>query len=331
MPKVYITNRIPQETVDLITPHAKVNMRQEAGPPTREEILHNIADADGLLTWGLNKIDSALIDAAPKLKIIANISVGYDNVDFQAATARGIKISNTPGVLTDTTADLAFTIMLAFSRKIVATSNLVTGGGWEKWGIFDMPLLGWDVHHKTLGIIGLGRVGSAVAKRAREFAMKVVYYDIVRREPHEEAEMGVEFVRDIPTLLSMSDFVSLHVPLDSTTRHLIGARELSGMKPTGILVNTSRGGVVDQKALYRVLKEKQIMGAAVDVTEVEPIPQDDPLLKLDNILITPHIGGATRATREKMCSLAAQNLVAALNGEPVPNCVNCHLLDKERR
>ena len=329
MPKVYIRSWIPEEVVKLITPYAEVNMWQKAEPPTHEEFLHNIADIDGLLTWGLDKVDSALMDAAPKLKVIANISVGYDNIDFDAATKRGIKISNTPGVLTDTTADLTFTIMLAFARRIPLTTSVVVKGEWKKWGIFENPWLGWDVHHKTLGIIGLGRVGSAVARRAKGFSMKVIYYDIVRRQPQEEAELGVEFVKDIPTLLSMSDYVSLHVPLDSSTRHLIGEKELSLMKPTAILVNSARGGVVDQKALYEALKQKQIKGAAVDVVEVEPIPEDDPILALDNILITPHIGGATKATREKMCILAAQNMAAALKGEPMPTCVNCHLLGKK--
>lgn len=327
MPKVYIGNRLTQEALDVITPYAEVNMWQKENPPTQEELLRNVADIDGLLIWGLAKVDSALMDAAPKLKVIANISVGYDNIDVEAATKRGIIVSNTPGVLTDTTADLAFTIMLAFARRIIETTNLVVKGRWKKWGPLNMPMLGWDVHHKTLGIIGLGRVGTAVAKRAKGFLMKVIYYDIIRKP--DEAELGVEYIPDIPTLLSMSDFVSLHVPLDSSTRHLIGAKELSLIKPTGILVNTSRGSVVDQKALYEALKRKQIRGATIDVTEVEPIPPDDPLLTLDNIMITPHIGGATMATREKMCVLAAENLIAALKGKPVPNCVNCHLLGKK--
>lgn len=329
MPKVYISSWIPEEAVSLITPYAEVDMWQQADPPSREQLLHSVADIDGLVTWGLDKIDSAIIEAAPKLKIISNVSVGYDNIDFDAATKRGIRISNTPDVLTDTTADLTFTIMLAFARKIPLTTSVVTKGEWKKWSIFGNPWLGWDVHHKTLGIIGLGRVGSAVARRAKGFAMKVIYYDIIRRQPQEEAELGIEFVKDSPTLLAMSDYVSLHVPLDSSTRHLIGEKELSLMKPTAILVNSARGGVVDQKALYEALKRKQIKGAAVDVVEVEPIPKDDPILALDNILITPHIGGATKATREKMCLLAAQNMAAALKGEPMPTCVNCHLLGKK--
>jgi len=189
-----------------------------------------------------------------------------------------------------------------------------------------MEMLGCDVHHKTLGIIGLGRIGAAVAKRARGFSMKVIYYDVVRRP--NEAELGVEYIGDIPTLLGMSDFVSIHVPLSRETRHLIGAKELALMKPTAILVNASRGSVVDQKALYEALKRKQIWGAAIDVTEVEPIPLDAPLLTLDNIIITPHIGTQTGETGVKMSVLGVENLIAGLKGEPMPNCVNCHLLRK---
>lgn len=326
MPKVYIGNRLTQEALDVITPYAEVNMWQKENPPTQEELLRNVADIEGLLIWGLAKVDSALMDAAPKLKVIANMSVGYDNIDVEAASKRGIIVSNTP-ILADTTADFTFALILTFARRIVETVNLILRGGWKKWYPLDMPLLGWEVHHKTLGIIGLGRIGTAVAKRARGFSMKVIYYDIIRKP--DEAELGVEYIPDTPTLLGISDFVSLHVPLDSSTRHLIGAKELSLMKPTGILINASRGGVVDQKALYEALKRKQIRGAAIDVTEVEPIPADDPLLTLDNILITPHTGGATREIRVKMSIVAAENLVAALKGEPVPNCVNYHLLGKK--
>ena len=321
MPKVYITKRIAQEAVDLIAPYAEVDMWQGEEAATREELLSKIADIEGLVPW-MDKVDSIVMDAAPKLKVIANVAVGYDNIDVEEASKRGILVSNTPDVLTDTTADLAFALILASARKLIEMVNLSFKGGWKKWS--PMAMLGCDVHHKTLGIIGLGRIGVAVAKRAKGFSMKVIYYDTIRRS--DESELGVEYIEDIPTLLGMSDFVSIHVPLTSETKYLIGAKELSFMKPTGILVNTSRGPVVDQKALYETLKLKKIKGAAIDVTETEPIPPDDPLLTLDNIVISPHIGSATEETRVKMSILAAENLVAGLKGEPMPNCVNYHLL-----
>ena len=324
MPKVYITRKIPQEAIDLITSYAQVNIWPKEDTPPREEFLRSIADIDGLLLYGVDKMDSTAMDVAPKLKVIANISVGYDNIDIEAAAERGIMVSNTPGVVTDSTADLTFALMLASARRLVEMVNLTVKGGWEMWG--PMEMLGCDVHHKTLGIIGLGRIGAAVVKRARGFSMKVIYYDVVRRP--NEAELGVEYIGDIPTLLGMSDFVSIHVPLSRETRHLIGAKELALMKPTAILVNASRGSVVDQKALYEALKRKQIWGAAIDVTEVEPIPLDAPLLTLDNIIITPHIGTQTGETGVKMSVLGVENLIAGLKGEPMPNCVNCHLLRK---
>ena len=323
--KVFITRRIPEEVTDLITPHAEVNIWEEENTPSREELLLRISDIDGLMLWGADHIDGITMDAAPRLKVIANIAVGYDNIDIEAAAERGIRVSNTPGVVTDSTADLTFALMLAIGRRIVETANLTTKGGWKMWG--PMEMLGRDIHHKTLGIIGLGRIGSAVAKRAKGFSMRVVYHDIQRKS--DEAELGVEYIEDIPTLLGISDFVSLHVTLNRDTTHLIGAKELSLMKPTAVLVNASRGKVVDQQALYQALKRKHIWGAAIDVTEEEPIPTDDPLLTLDNIIITPHIGTQTGETGVKMSVLAAGNLIAGLKGEPMANCVNCHLLGNQ--
>jgi len=325
VPKVYVTRRVNQEAIDLITPHAEVEVWEGEDTPPREELFRSIADIEGLLLLGVDDFDSTAMDAAPKLKVIANIAVGYNNVDIEAATKRGIRVSNTPGVVTDSTADLAFVLMLAIARRLVEMVNLTARGGWKMWGPLDM--LGCDVHHKTLGIIGLGRIASALARRARGFSMRVVYHDTIRRT--DESELGVEYVKDIPTLLGMSDFVTLHVPLTGDTRHLIGAKELSFMKPTAILINASRGSVVDQKALYQALKRKQIRGAAIDVTEEEPIPMDDPLLTLDNIVITPHIGTQTGETGLKMSVLAAENLIAGLKGEPMPSCLNCHLLGKK--
>jgi len=324
MPKVFVTRRIAQEAIDLITPHAEVDIWEGEDAPPHDEFLRRIADIEGLLLWGEDKMDGPAMDAAPRLKVIADIAVGYDNIDIEAAAKRGIRVSNTPGVVTDSTADLAFGLMLAIARRLVETANLTLKGEWQLWGPLDM--VGTDVHHKTLGIIGLGRIGAAIARRAKGFSMKVVYYD-TERKPYE-AELGVEYVKDIPTLLGMSDFVTVHVPLMPETKCLIGAKELSLMKPTAILINASRGKVVDQKALYEALKRKQIWGAALDVTEKEPIPADDPLLTLDNIVITPHIGTQTGETGVKMSVLAAENLLAGLKGKPVLNCVNCHLISK---
>lgn len=325
MPKVFISRRIGQEAIDLIKPHAEVTAWQKEEGPTREELYRNIADKEGLVLW-LDKVDSAFLDAAPKLKVIAHRAAGFDNIDVEEATKRGIKICNAPRGVIESTADFAFALMLAFARKIVGAVNLTFSRGWKIRDPMGVPWLGDDVHHKILGIIGLGRIGSAVARRARGFSMRVIYYDIIR-SPYE-AEVGAEYIKDLPTLLSMSDFVTVHVPLSKETWHLIGAKELASMKPAAVLINTARGSVVDQKALYEALKRKQIRGAAIDVTEVEPIPPDDPLLTLDNIIISPHIAGGSHTSRLQMDLLSAENIVAALKGEPIPSCVNCHLLGK---
>jgi glyoxylate reductase len=313
-----------QEAIDLIAQYADYEVWQIEDTIPREEFIHHLADADGLLLWGDDTIDGEVMDAAPKLKVIANVSVGYDNIDTEAATKRGIKVSNTPGAVTESTADLAFTIMLTFARRIVEMVDLTARGEWKMWG--PMALTGLDVHHKTLGIIGMGRIGAAIAQRAKGFSMRVLYHNRNRRA--DEKELGVEYVEDIPTLLGMADFVSINVPMKSDTQNLIGAKELAAMKPTAVLVNTSRGKVLDQDALYEALKNKRIAGAAIDVTREEPISKDDPLFTLDNLIITPHIGGRTWQTGTDMSVLGAENLIAGLKGEPMPNCVNCHLLDK---
>ena len=325
MPKIFITRTVAQEAVDLISKYAEVDAWEEEHPIPREEFLRRIADVDGILQWGGDPIDGQAMDAAPKLKVIANVSVGYNNIDVEAATQRGIRVSNTPGVVTGSTADLAFALMLVISRRLIEMTQIVLRGEWRSFG--PMEILGYDVYGKTLGIIGMGRIGAAVAQRAKGFDMKVLYHNRHRRQ--DEAELGAEYVKDIPTLLGRSDFVSIHVPLSRETKHLIGAKELACMKPTAILINTARGAVVDQRALYEVLKRKQILGAALDVTEEEPISPDDPLLKLDNVIVMPHIGTQTEETGISMSLMGAQNLLAGLKGEPVPNCVNCHLLGEK--
>jgi len=325
MPRVFVTRTVAPEAIELLSRYTEVDAWEPIESISREEFIRRIADVDGILQWGGDPIDGPAMDAAPKLKVIANVSVGYNNIDVEAATQRGIKVSNTPGVVTGSTADLAFALMLAISRRLVEMTDIVKNGEWRECG--PMEILGHDVHGKTLGIIGMGRIGAAVAQRARGFDMKVLYYNRYRRP--DEAEYGAEYVEDIPTLLSRSDFVSIHVPMSKETGHLIGARELSFMKPTAILVNTARGAVVDQKALYEALKRKQILAAALDVTDPEPMSPDDSMLKLDNVIVLPHIGTQTLATSTNMSIMGAQNLIAGLKGEPMPNCVNCHLLDKK--
>ncbi len=325
MSRVFVTRMMAGEVIDLISKHAKVDVWEKETSVPRAEFLRRITDVDGILLWGGDSIDGEAMDAAPKLRVTANVSVGYDNIDIAAATKKGIKVSNTPGAVTGSTADLAFTLMLAISRRLIEMMQIVSRGEWRNFG--PLEALGHDVHGKTLGIIGMGRIGAAVAQRARGFGMKILYHN--RHCRPDEAELGAEYVQDIKTLLRRSDFVSIHVPLNKETRHLIGTGELSAMKPTAILVNTARGAVVDQEALYEALRRKQILAAALDVTDPEPMSPDDPLLKLDNVLVTPHIGTQTEETGLNMSLMAAQNLIAGLKGESMPNCVNCHLIGEK--
>ena len=277
-------------------------------------------DADGILTMLSDKIDANLMEQSPRLNVISNMAVGIDNIDVAEATRRKIYVGNTPGVLTETTADLIFSLLMAGARRIVEADKYTRDGKWKTWE--PMTLLGQDIHHATMGIIGLGRIGLEVAKRARGFDMKILYYSRTRKTPEEEKSLGLEYVDRMPDLLSRSDFISLHVPLTDETRQLIGAEEFAVMKSTAVFVNASRGLVVDQKALYNALKTGQILSAAIDVTEVEPIPPDDPLLTLDNLVITPHIGSASVPTRTTMALMAADNLLTGLRGETPPDCVN---------
>jgi glyoxylate reductase len=284
-------------------------------PPTREELLQRVRGVDGLLCLLTEKIDTELMDAAgPQLKVISSMSVGVDHVDVAAATTRGIPIGNTPGVLTDATADMAFALLFASARRVVEGEKYVRSGNWKTWN--PKLLLGADFVGATLGIVGFGRIGQAVAKRAQGFDMRVIYYD-----PTSQPAYGAQPV-DLDKLLHESDFVSIHVPLTEKTRHMVNADFLAKMKPNSILVNTSRGRVVDQVALYDVLKTKKIFAAALDVTDPEPLPTDNPLLELENCLIVPHLGSASQHTRDMMSLLAAENLIAGLKGERLPNFVN---------
>ncbi|MFC1910221.1 2-hydroxyacid dehydrogenase [Chloroflexota bacterium] len=325
---VYVTRMIAEESLRLLTASAEVKIWREELPPPRQTLLEQVRGVDGLLCLLTDRIDGAIMDSAPVLKVISNMAVGYDNIDIAVATERGIIIGNTPGVLSETTADLAFSLLMAVARRVVEADKYTRKGLWKTWG--PMVLLGVDVHNATLGIIGLGGVGAEMAKRARGFNMRVLYYSRTRKQDKEK-ELGIEYIGSISELLSRSDFVSIHVPLSLDTQYLIGEKEFSIMKKSAILVNTSRGAVVDQKALYKALKNGSIRSAAIDVCEVEPIPPDDPLLELDNIIFAPHIGSASIATRTKMAVMAAENLIAGLKGNVPPNCVNPEVFNKRNR
>ena len=316
--KVYVTRVIPEEGLKLVEAAASVEVWPEEGPPPREVLLEKVRDVDGLLCLLTDRIDAELLDRAPRLRVVSNLAVGYDNIDVPACTARGIRVGNTPGVLTETTADLAFALLMATARRIVEAERFLRDGKWKTWS--PMLLTGRDVHHATLGIVGMGRIGYEMAKRAHGFDMTVLYADV---RPHEAAERDYGARRlPLDELLAQSDFVTIHTPLLPETRGLIGAEALARMKPTAILVNTSRGPVVDQTALYEALKNGVIAGAGLDVFEVEPLPMDSPLLTLENVVLAPHIGSASIATRTRMSVLAAENLVAGLRGENLPNPVN---------
>jgi glyoxylate reductase len=287
-------------------------------PPGRDELLKRVQGVDGLLCLLTDKIDGEVMDAAgSQLKVISNFAVGFDNIDVSAATARKIPVGNTPDVLTDATADFAFTLMMSAGRRILEGDRHVRDGKWKTWG--PMLLLGVEMKGATLGLVGFGRIGKAMARRALGFEMRVMYAD-----PHEkDAYPELHAARvDLETLLRESDFISLHTPLTADTRHLINASTLAKMKREAVLVNTARGGVVDHTALYEALKSKRIFAAALDVTDPEPLPMDSPLLTLDNIIIAPHIASASRTARDNMAWLAARNLIAGLKGEHLPNCVN---------
>jgi len=325
-PKVFVTRKMAQEALDKIAAATEMELWEDELPPPRDILMKKVQDIEGLLCLLTDKIDGELLDAAPKLKVVSNMAVGFDNIVVPEATKRGVLVGNTPGVLTETTADFAFALLMSAARQVVASDNYTRQGKWKTWG--PMILLGHDIHHATLGIVGCGRIGIEMAKRARGFDMKILYYDMIRRKPEEEKEYGLEFVPNLHDLLSRSDFVTVHVALTEQTRHIISTAEFKAMKPTAILVNAARGPVVDPDALYQAVKSKQIFGAALDVTEPEPINMDNPLLTVDNVIIAPHIASASFATRTLMANMAAANLLAGLKGEMPPNCVNPEVLKK---
>ncbi|NTW08352.1 MAG: D-glycerate dehydrogenase [Anaerolineaceae bacterium] len=317
-PKVFVTRKLPEVVREELIRHVDAEIWDFETPPPYEVILEKVRGKDGLLCLLTDRIDAKVINAGSQLKVISQIAVGFDNIDIIEATARGIRVGNTPGVLTDATADLAFALLLAAARRIGESLDYVRQGKWKTWGL--TLLLGQEVYGKTLGLIGLGRIGQAVAKRARGFDMKILYTDRNRIRVAED-ELGVEY-RSLKELLQESDFVSLHVSLNDDTRGLMGPQEFALMKPSAVLINTARGPIVDQQALYDALKDGRIAYAALDVTDPEPLPPDDKLLSLTNIIILPHIASATGATRTKMCMMAIENLVAGLKGEKLPYPVN---------
>jgi glyoxylate reductase len=325
--RIYVTREIARKALDLIAGKTEMEVWPGELPPPYQTLVEKAGSADGLLTLLTDRIDAALLDKAPRLKVISNLAVGYDNIDVAEATARGILVGNTPGVLTETTADLAFALLLASARRVVEGHEYTRQGYWKTWS--PMVLLGQDVYGATLGIIGLGRIGVEMARRARGFGMRILYYGPHRKSDSLEKELGVEYAAELKDLLSSSDFISVHVPLTPSTERLIGQDEFQLMKKTAVFINTSRGGIVDQMALYEALQSGRILAAGLDVTAIEPIPPEDPLLTLNNIIITPHIGSASVKTREKMALMAAENLLAGLRGELPPNCINPQALIKD--
>ncbi len=318
-PRVFVTRLIFQEALDLLGAVAEVRVWPEETPPPYETLRAEAREAAGLFSLLTDRIDAPLLDGAPRLRVVSNMAVGYDNIDVAAASRRGVYVGNTPGVLTETTAEFAFALLLSFARRVPEAQRMVREGRWKTWA--PMALLGSDLRHATLGIVGLGRIGRTVAAMARGFDMRVVYHSRARR-PDVEERLGIDYAPTLEELLRQADYVSLHVPLNAETRHLIGEAQLRAMRSNAVLINTARGEVVDQRALRRALDAGWIGGAALDVADPEPMAPDDPLLEMPNVLVTPHIASASRATRLKMAMMAARNIVDVLEGRPPTHCVN---------
>jgi glyoxylate reductase len=325
-PSVFVSRKIPQAGLELLRRHFDVTVWPYERPPTSQELVDNCRDKDALVCLLTERVDAAILAASPKLKIVANVAVGYDNLNVAAGTAAGVVMTNTPGVLDDTTADLAFALLMAAARRIVEGDQLVRSGMWGGWGI--MQLLGHDVHHAKLGIVGFGRIGRGVAKRARGFEMRVSYHDALRAPAEAEQEFGVTYV-SFEEILSESDFVSVHVPLMPSTHHLINGESLNKMKPTAILINTSRGPVIDENALVEALRNGTIAGAGLDVYEHEPRLARG-LTELHNVVLLPHIASASHATRGKMAKIAAENVVAYFEGRTPPTALNPEVFSAAR-
>jgi len=319
-PRVFVARVIPSAGLDRVVEATDARVWEDDLPPPRDELLRAVEGCDGILTLLTDRVDAELLErAGPQLKVVSNYAVGFDNVDIAECTRRGIPVGNTPGVLTETTADLAWALLMAAARRVVEGADYVSAGRWKTWG--PMLLLGPDVHGATLGIVGFGRIGQAVARRAQGFGMTILYHDPNRLPDEVTQPLGAAYA-ELDDLLTRSDLVSLHVNLTDETRGLINAERLARMKPTAVLVNTARGPVVDPRALETALRDGVIGAAALDVTDPEPIPADDPLVSLPNCLIVPHIASASPATRGKMAEMAAANLLAGVRGARLPTPVN---------
>ena len=304
MAHVFVTRQVPGDALERLAAEHDVEVWQGDMPPPRADLLAGVAEAEGLLSMLVDKVDAELLDAAPNLRAVANYAIGFDNIELEAAAARGIQVGNTPDVLTDATADLAWALMLAVARRIVEAGQDARDGKWRTWE--PRGWIGADVHGATLAVVGAGRIGQAVAKRASGFDMDVLMVDLGD---------------DLHSALGRADFVSLHTPLTPETRHLIDAEALARMKPTAILVNTARGPIVDQDALAAALRERRLAGAGLDVTDPEPLAPDHPLYDTPNVLVVPHIGSATTTARAAMADRAVDNLLAALDGKSMPYAV----------
>ena len=316
--KIVVTRQIPEAGLNLLRDKGVVTVWEDELPPSAEQLDTLLGDADGALTLLTDRIDAAVLDRHPNLKVVSNFAVGYDNIDPNAATERGVIVCNTPDVLTAATADHTWALLMAAARRIPESIEYVREGKWRTWG--PLLLLGQEISGATLGIIGLGRIGKEVARRASGFGMRVIAYDEYQ-DADFAARNAVEYT-DMDTVLREADFLTLHVALTPETRHLIGAEEFAKMKPTSILINAARGPVVDTEALVAALNTGEILAAALDVTDPEPLPADHPLVNMDNCIVVPHTASATVQTRDAMATLAARNLLAGLRGEKPPASVN---------
>ena len=325
-PRVFVTRHLPGDALDFLAQHAEVEWWPEDLPPPRDELLRRATASEGLLTLLTDRIDEQLLDQAPTLLVVSNMATGFDNIDVAVASRSNVLVTRTPGVLSQTTAEFTIALIFAAVRRVVEGDRRTRAGEWKTWG--PEILLGQDLAGSTLGIVGMGGIGVEVTQRARALDMRIVYYSRTRKIALER-KYGMQFM-ELEELLRDSDFVSLHAPLTPETRHLINAATLGLMKTTAVLVNTARGSLVDQKALYAALIEGRIAGAALDVTDPEPIDPQDPLLTLPNVIVTPHIASASVATRSRMAMLAAENLVQALNGRVPTHAVNRDISRKWR-
>jgi glyoxylate reductase len=322
-PRIFVTRGMVGDGLERLAGSADVTVWPDPDPPPRDALLEHARRSDGLMTTISDRIDGPLLDAAPSVRVVSQLAVGYDNIDAAAATERGVLVCNTPGVLTDATADLTFALMLAHARRLFAGDRALRNGEWGEWS--PVFMLSRDLHGKTLGIVGLGSIGRAVAERARGFKMPLLYWSRSPK-PDVEAQLGIHW-RDLDDLMREADYISIHLALSDESHGLIDARRIGLMKPEAVLVNTARGPIVDQEALYGALVAKRIGGAALDVFAEEPLDPAHPILALENVVVSPHVGSATFETRARMTDLAVDNLLAFFRGERPPAPVNPEVLN----